>query len=433
MENLKIESKSKSPKLSFGFLKSKKFWTLCIIGVLILIVVLPRIFGKSKGQAVSIYDVLRKDLVQSISVTGTIEANKSEITLLNTSQKVIEVFVEEGQKVKKGDPLVKLDTEDLEYQLQRAKVSLSAAEISDKTGLKSAADSVSQAEINLEKAKRDLDMVKMSFEANQALYDKGFISKYEYDTSKKQLADAENAVKLAEIQLSSAKTTYDNYSKGSQQKQQLELYRADVKNLEKKIADSTIKAGIDGTVVKMDAVENQYLQQSKNIVMVADLSSYKLVVSLSQYDSTRAAVGQKAKIKVKGIEGEYDGTVTKIGEIAGVTTSGVNVESKVEIEITISNPDNMIKAGYEADAEIILQEKDDALTVSYDCIREDEKGKYVFTVVEGKALKKYVKAGVETDFDVEILDGLTKGDICIVNPPETLNDGDAVTVDGGNY
>lgn len=402
--------------------------TVFIIILVVLAVFIYRFAFAGDGiKAVRVERVERKDIVESLPVSGNIEAKLTDKYILSSSQKVLEVLVSEGQDVKAGTPLVRLDTSELDYQLYKAMISLNAALQNDNNSLKSLEDAVSQAEMNLDKANGDLSQAKRKLDANQELYNSGYISKDEYEGSVKSVQDLERQVKLMELQLQSAKRNLSSYD-SSQIKQQISQYRADVDNLKKKIAESLITSKIDGRVVRMDAAAGEYPRQDKNVVMVCDLSSYKLVAGISQYDAVKLDAGKKVNVSIKGIDTPYDGVVSKIGEVAIVTVSSTSQDAKVNIEITINGAHRLIKPGYEADGDIILNEKKDVIAVSFDSIKEDKDGKYVFSVEDKKIVKKYITTSAETDFDVQVTWGLNEGDIYIPSPPDGLKEGDRVNI-----
>ena len=110
--------------------KKKKIAIIVLIIVIIAGLLAFKTFFAAKNniKAVNSVDVMKKNLVQSISVTGNIKANEWEEIMLPSTQKVQNVLVEEGQEVKKGQLLVKLDTSDLESQIQIGKISLALGE-----------------------------------------------------------------------------------------------------------------------------------------------------------------------------------------------------------------------------------------------------------------------------------------------------------------
>lgn len=419
---------------------------IVIIGVVLLVAVGMGVSSyvkaqKSKVKQVSLAKVTKKKVVQSVSATGNIEANyRTEITL-NPSQKVVKVFVSEGQQVKKDDVLVQLDASDYENQLEKAKISLSTAQSTlnqiQSTGAASdesnAQNTIAQAQATLENAERNYQDSNKKYIQNQDLFSKGYLSRTDFDASKKAVEDAATAIKAAQSTLTSAQTASNNVSSTSSdkitaQKNQMATAQADITNLTKKIEDSKVKANTDGVVIKMDAKENQ-LPKSGDMIIVDDNSKFKVSVDMTQYDAIKVAVGQKVDIKVKGSDKKYTGQVAEIGKMAQEKANDTDKDYKVNIKINMDNSDDMIKAGYEADTEIIISQKDNVIAVGFDGIKEEKSTgkKYVYVVdSKNKIQKKYIKAGVETDYDVEVIDGLKDGDQYVVNPPDTLHEGDVV-------
>ncbi|MTK13583.1 MAG: biotin/lipoyl-binding protein [Clostridiaceae bacterium] len=396
---------------------------------------------KAKVKQVTMAKVTKKKVLQSVSATGNVEAKYRNDIALNPAQKVVKVLVTEGQQVKKGDVLVELDTSDYESQLEKAKLNLSNAQATLnqllKTGLDSersnAQNGLSQAQITLENAQRNYDDLNKKYQQNQGLLSQGYISQNDFDASKKAFEDAANAVKGAQSALANSQSAFNNVNASSgdkvtAQRTQVALAQADIDNLTKKIEDSKLKANTDGIVIRMDAKENQF-PKAGDMVIVDDNSSFRVSLDMTQYDAVKVAKGQKADIKVKGSDKKYTGQVTDIGEMAQTKTNGTDQDYKVNIKVTMDNPDENVKAGYEADSEIVISQKDSALAVGFDGIKEEKSTgkKYVYLVnSSNKVEKKYIKAGLETDYDVEVIDGLKDGDKYIVNPPETIHEGDIV-------
>jgi HlyD family secretion protein len=213
---------------------------------------------------------------------------------------------------------------------------------------------------------------------------------------------------------------------------QVEGSKADIANVKNNIQKSTIKSSINGKVVQLDVQNNQYPTMENNTVIIYDLTQYKVKIQVSQYDAVNISPGQKSLIKIKGINKDYTGTVTDIGDAAIITLEGTNKEPKLELEVTLDNPDEKVKVGYEADIDITLKESSNVIAVSFESILEDEDGKnYIFIVENNKAVQRFVKTGLETDFDVQVLEGIKVDEQYVKNPPSTLKDGDPVKQSGG--
>lgn len=398
--------------------KKSVFIILSVLAVVLVIGYYAR--PKNNVFEVNAEKAKRVDLSVSATETGNIAANDEEVIYLSPTQKVEKVLVKEGQIVRKGDVLLVLDTQDLEYQLKKAQINYEMTRVNSLS-------SYNTASINYKNAENAYNEAKRKFDSAQELYDNELISFDEYSQYKKAFSDAENQLKLAKQNLENANV--NSASTGASK--QLQALKVDIDNLKKKINDSTIKANISGKVIKLDAKEGQYPAQGDTIT-IYDTTKYKVEVQISQYDAVNIKIGQKATVKVKGLEKIYDGAVTKIDNAAFSVASTSGTDTKVKIEVTISNPDENIKAGYEADASIIFEEKKNIIAVNFESIKEDAKGKYIFVVENNKAVKRYVKTGLESEFDVEIVEGLNEGDMYIKNPPDKLKENDMVKISGGS-
>jgi len=423
-------------------MKKRKKLVIIIAVILVLAALLTAktfLSAKNTVKTVNTADAIKTKLTQSISVTGNIKAGDSEEILLPSTQKVTEVLVQEGQEVKKGQLLVKLDTYELESQLKKSRISLDMAKrdleklnSEDNTTRKSLENAVTQAEISLKSATSKYEDTRIKHEQNTKLYEAGFLSKVEFDNSLSTLNELQNNLLLAEIALDNARNSLADFDeKAYQQEKQIEISSTDLASLEKKIADSSIKANINGKIVKLDAKENQYPAAGSSIV-IHDQSRYILELKVNLYDAVNLEVGQKANITVRGLDKVYEGHITKISDTATVEMVNTNKETNILVEITLDSVDEQIKAGYEAEAEIVLVEKENTVAVGFEAIQTDEQGnKYLFVVENNIAKKRIVQTGLETDFEIEILSGLKEGEKYIVSPPEGLTDGETVITTGG--
>ncbi|SHI54466.1 efflux RND transporter periplasmic adaptor subunit [Lutispora thermophila] len=419
-----------------------------IIITTIIVLALTALWGgktylssKNTFKTVDTAEVVKTTLIQSVSVSGNIKALESEEISLPSGQKITKVLVEEGQEVKKGQLLVKLDTYDLETQLKKGKISLEMSKrnleklkAENSAERKSLENAVTQAELALKSAASKYEDAKVKHEQTKKLYEAGFVSKSDYDNSQSSLKDLETNFLTAEIALDNAKNALADFdNRIYEQEKQIEMSSTELASIEKKIAESNIKANINGKIIKLDAKEGQYPAEGSNII-IHDQSKYILELKVSQYDSVSMKLGMKANIKLSGLDKIYEGHVTKIAETAIVETStnSSSKETKLLVEVTMDNADEQIRAGYEADAEIILVEKENSLAVSFDAVKTDEQGnKYIFVVEDNIAKKRIVETGLQTDLEIEIISGLKEGEKYILNPPAGLMDGETVMTTGG--
>lgn len=425
--------------------KRKKLIIVIVIVILIISVAGIKYAGamKEKTKTVKVETIAANNLVKSISVSGVIEPNDSQEIFLSPAQKVLQVYKDEGQVVKKEDKLIKLDTADLEYNQRKGRINLNLSqkelerlENNENSNTKTTMENaIKQAEISLGSAKLKYEEAVRKYERNEKLYQAGFLSKEELNDLDMALKDLENNVINSKIMLQNSTIALedflDNENDIYRQKKQIEMAKTDLENLGKNISDSIIKSNINGEIIKMDAQPGKYPNQGDRIV-INDLSRYKLSVKVGQYDAVNLKENQEATIKVKGLDKEYKGKISKIAKTAVLEMTNTSTETKVEVEITLDNPDENIKTGYEADADIILDEKTNVVTVGFESIFADENGKkYVFTMEDNIAKKRYIQTGLESDFDIEIVSGIKIGETYIANPPPELKEGDIVNVNGG--
>lgn len=324
--------------------------------------------------------VQTRKMCQVVSVTGKIEPLDMETIVLSSQQKVKNIYVQEGQVVKKNDLILTVDTADLEYQLKKYRLDLDLATA------------------GYNEAQRKLEQYR-------TLYETGAVSKEQYDGYEKQVNDRR-------IQVESA--------------------QADIANTGQEISKGTVKASIGGRIVRLEVKENQYPTADNNLIVIYDLSEYKMRGEVSQYNAVSISPGQKAVIKVKGLDQEYTGTVVKIDEAANIKTEADNQRARVGVEITVDNPDDKIKAGYEADIDIVITEFSHTIAVDSKSLQMEKDGRQSVLVIEnGVAVKKYVRTGIKNDLDIQITEGLKTGEQYIKNPSAALKDGDRVSASKG--
>jgi len=334
-------------------------------------------------------------------------------TTLSNAQAVYDRAVIDGAK----DPITHTTLAAASTELAAAQTAQAAAKTAYESGIVAARQAVTNADNAVSSAEITLDNAKAKADSD-------------YSAAEKAVTDAENAVRSAELALSNAKNTASftassDSEKITNQKSQISLLNAQIENLNSKIEQGNLRANVDGTVTKIDAVAGQYPVTGDQIV-VSGTAQYVVELQASQYDSVNIKPGQRVSITVHGVSRQYEGTVTEMGQLAEKSLTSTDTDPKVDIKISITNPDENVVVGYQADADIILNEKKDALQVSFEAI-QTEAGtgkKYVYVVDSGNVVKKtYIETGIETDYNVEVLSGLTEGQKCISNPDKSVTDG----------
>lgn len=180
----------------------------------------------------------------------------------------------------------------------------------------------------------------------------------------------------------------------------------------------TITAPMDGVVTSVEVKNDVLSRTAKPLITIADTDSYVAMVTVGESYSSDIQIGDRATITGTGFSDKsYRGHISNIYPIAR-KASGVAVpETVVDVEITIDNPDQSLKAGFTARAEIITNSRRNMITIPYEAIQQDENNvEYVYVVQEdSKAVRKDIKTGLELLEGVEVTDGLEENELLVSN------------------
>ena len=415
----------------------KTKYKVIISGVIILIIGMASVFSivaekLPQYRKIVVTKVGRITMGQAINIQGYIEPNNKQEINLDSTQKIDEVFVREGQDVYAGELLFTLDDTDLAFRLKSEQLNLKAskAELSNILKLenkdkKDLAFSLTQAEMEYISAQEEFNYATIKCEDNQKLYTAGFISKEELDNGLRNLTKLKSTMTLLEMQQSKAKDSLIGYSDQRQQqidkqRSNIELIDMNIDNLKSKI-DIGTKALINGKVIRCKLQNDQYPTVENAKIEIVDLSQYVINTYIKQNEAVKVVEGQKASIVIVGLEqNSYIGTVIDIEDSAVMSQSGAKLPM-VKVKIAIDTPDENIKVGFETRVSLNLNIRTSVVAIDFQGVVEDYNGsKFVYLFKDGIATKMLVKTGIEDGFSVEILEGLIPGDQYILNPPERM-------------
>jgi len=362
------------------------FLVIVVLGSFIAMRVSSR--NKSKGTAVKTSAAVKGDIKAYLSTTGTIKSKNSK-SYYGLQGKVKKVNVSLGDKVTKGQVLVTYETTDLSTAVKQAELQYSNAVLSRQDRLNShnnAKDKV--AEIDKQIAQNPA--LSQSLQDARKIYSQQILS----DETIKQL---NNQVALAKLQLDNAK-----------------------QNAAKSV--DSITADFDGVITLLSAVEGAATTGAQPVVTLQDTDNLKLAVSIGKYDANKIKLGQEAV--VKSGNNQYKGKVSFINPAAQKSVSASGTDTTLGIEIDILDKAADLKIDFDTDVDVLLGTVSNALKVPAEAIKSDKTGKnYVYIVNGNKASEKVVKLGLQSDMEVEIIEGIMEGDKVILNPGVTIKEG----------
>lgn len=400
------------------------------LGALVLVAILLVAFSGNKEQIlpVQVEEVTARNITQVVSATGKINPEYQVIITPEVTGEIVELPVKDGDRVKKGQLLIKIKPDTYVASRDRAAANLEAS----KSGL------------SVKKAM--LDKVSSDYERIKELHKKGLAS---------------------DSELEIAKSNYLS-NKGEYEAQQSMVVQnqASLKEANENLYKTTIYSPMDGIVTQLNVelgerVLGSFYSQGTNIMTVADLSSIEATVEVNENDVVMVAIGDTARIEIDAFKGQkFNGTVTEIANSAQTTGLGTQQEVvNFNIKIKLIDPDNKVRPGMSCNADIETETKASVIAVPIQSVtargegfsnqgeqsggenepvvevkKKSEKPKEIVFVVENsKAKMVEVETGISDDNYVEIKKGLSKGAKVISGPyraiSKELNDKSNVMVE----
>ncbi len=326
---------------------------------------------------VKVFKVRKQRISEKLVYTGTLEAWQKINITPDVGGKIARIYVNEGDRVSKGQVLAELDTRTVELQLQQAEASLAVARAR-----------FQDAQTNLERMER----LRKENAVSEQQYEQIRLA---HEAAKAQLDQAQAAVNLARHNL-------------------------DV---------SIMKAPFSGVVASKNANVGDVINPmmgsfsaASGILTLVDFSRIKIRVDVSPADIGRIQKGQAAVLRVPSLPGEeFRGTVHVVNLAADPLTK------KFGVEVAIENPELILRPGTFGEVTLEVSTHEDALVVPQKAILSNE---FVFVVENGKAVKRSVKLGLQNSLLVEITQGVAEGDQVVVEGNFGLEEGAAVQIIG---
>lgn len=256
-----------------------------------------------------------------------------------------------------------------------------------------------------------------------------------YNKAKSETSSAYNAYEQAQSAREDAQDKYDSTVNSAQEtyekaKLQAQLVTEDdalnkIEDYEEQLEDCTVYASMSGTVTALNVEEGNAFEGG-TIYELQDVDNFIVKATVDEYDVVKIEKGQTAYIKTDSLgEEELEGEVTYVAPTgtSGQTMGSAEGTASYEIEITIKEPQEKLRAGMTASVSIALEESLDTLAVPYDCVQTNESGESVIYVDDNGEKKEIaVETGIETDYYTEVKsDELSEGMTVYLSTPLLLN------------
>ncbi len=399
----------------------KKFIIIALVVIVVAVIVIVNLSRGERALIVQTEKVFRDDITQIVTGTGKIYPVTEVKISANVSGKIIGLYAEEGDSVKKGQLLVRLEQEKYRAQVERYKSSLKGAQA-------------------------DVKLSKMELQRSKELYEKNLLSRSELEAAE---AKYERAIS------------------------QLEQTQANLAEAEDALSKTVIRSPLNGVVIKKYkevwaiALGSQF--QEDVILLMADLSQMEARVEVNENDIVNVTIGDTAEVEIDAFpDTTFKAVVTDISNLAETRGQGTMEEvTNFLVHLLLLDQLPAFRPGMSATADIATETHKDVLNIPIQALtareksmlepknkvestpaeREAEKGmekksrkrkaeeemvEVVFVVENGIAHMRPVKVGLSDENYYEVLEGLHEGEEVVTGPfrilSRKLKDGDKVKV-----
>lgn len=437
-------------------MKKKTVWTIVFIiaAIIIIAVVLKKtgVLGSTDAVRVAVDTATERTIVQSVSASGKIYPETEVKIKPDVSGEIIEMPIEEGDSVIKGQLLVRINQSIYNSAVTQAEASMNQS----KSGVNNAQDLVAQAKVQL-------DRNKSNYDRNKELYNKKVISKMEFEQ--------------VEADYLSAKSNYDGLKANVQGSNfGVTGAAANLSQARENLRRTYITAPTSGIVSQLlvkkgERVVGTAQMDGTQIMTIADLGKMEVRVDVSETDITKVVIGDTTLIEVDAYRNQkFKGIVSKISVSSVQLNSGTATvstdqvtnytvhililpESYASVRLQLGKGRFPFKPGMTAGVEIQTQREKGILAVPINAVttrdwpdslkkKKDAASEmsvaeirqvvFVYDAVSRTVKMRDVKTGIQDNEYIQILSGLKKGDIIVTAPYGTvsrdLEDGKAIRV-----
>lgn len=391
----------------------------------------------ARGRPPTVVDVARA-VRGNISTYATFDGQVAPLfnATLSSPQSgnVVGVYVNEGDHVRQGELLAKIDDAPLREQLSQAhgqvaqaQAHLQSSTISQPIQSTQYGSALGQARAAIDADDAALRTAKLTYDGNVRLYPQGYIAQTTLEQSRSAYVAARQQLSRDRAALAAALATIGQTQADMQNVEAnrgaLEQMRGMSRQLQTEIAQTEVRAPFDGVVVARLLDQGGFAGPSQPVLTVADTDTVYVDVNIPDNALAYVHPGTQIAFSTASLPGKvfHD----KVTDINTVPTQGT---LSYRARIRRANADGALRGGMLVNVVACKEKRENVVVVPRTAIFQGDGGDTVFTVREGKAMRVLVKVGLQTDTQAEVR-GVRPGDSVVVTHPEMLQDGAAVAID----
>lgn len=422
---------------------SKKSNKWIIIGLLVLIGLLIagaiyKAKQRPKGEEVTMSVAEGRTIFETVAASGKVYPEKEIKISSDVSGEIVELYVEEGDSVRVGQLLAKIDPEAYFSAVERGNASLN----SSKAQLANTQSSVENAKAQKQQILAQLNNLRTVHNRNKQLFDQKVISQAEFDQSLSSLQQMEANLKASEAGIKSALQNVEaaRYTVKSSE--------ANLNELKTNLGRTSIKAPTEGVISSLSVEQGERVvgtiqMTGTEMMRIANLSSMEVQVNVSENDILRVAVGDEVDINVDAyIDKTFKGTVTEIANSASnSSTSALSTDQVTNFVVKVridpaSYADLMSKSavhpfrpGMSASVDIYTDKQENTISIPIQAVtvreaegtettsgNKDDLDEVVFVVKGDTVERRKVVTGIQDNEFIAIKEGLSLDEKVVDGP-----------------
>lgn len=363
-------------------------------------------WARWRGPVVDAFAVQAAPLVRTVQVSARVEALTRVDVGATLTGRVAEVLVREGDAVRAGQPLLRLETDELRATLAQARASEQQAQ-ARLSGLRTTGRA--QAQAALAQADAGVVAARAEMERAQALVAQGFVSGSRLDEARRALQVAEAQQANARAQVAANR---DGGTDEVQAQAQWQAAKAATEAAQARLAQAELRAPTDGRVLTRDVEPGQIVQPGKALLALALAGPTVLVAQADERFLDQLATGQPATVVADAYAGQrFAARLSRIAPRVDAQRGAI----EVKFEMTDAPP-AFLREDMTLSVEVETARRDRALALPLAALRPgaDEASATVLVAADGRAQARPVRLGVRTLQAVEVQDGLQDGELVLL-------------------
>ncbi len=379
----------------------------------------------------------RGSIIKEVLMTGYIEANEIHHCYIPSGMRLLEIHTRVGEKVNKGQSLLKLDTETIKTQLvdaldrfEQKKIELAIRKLeSDSFHLNEYDNAIESAQNQLQQVESDYNRIRMLYEAKCETQENYENARRKFSEAqrvqKKAVSDKENAILSNQIKMRKEEMEIKSLQI------EIEIQKREIERMKEQLLLGELTAPFDGIITDIGFRKGEMTNASQPVYSMIDTSKgYCFTGLLDIDDAADLKPGDEAEISLNAFEWEK---IT--GKVMKIKDSCENKGEKKEIVIEVSG--DVLEEGQKGEARFYKKTKSFDVLVSNSAIGQDNTGYFVYVPEEKKSYlgnEIYIRAvhvtiGESDDKKIAVVHGLSSEDRVITASDKPLSDGMRVIYD----